>query len=181
MNITFVIVQDPSVCFVISSDFCHWGDRFHYTHYDSAAGEIHQSIKVGVLDLGDPGDNYYVCLPQALDHAGMDIIERLDAPGFTSYLKQYGNTICGRHPIGVFLNMVAELRAAAANGYNMDLKFLKYAQSSQVRVRDSHASARIIFHVQYCFQTNININSRGTFRSRVHETPPSVMHPLLSS
>ena len=130
--------QDPSVCFVISSDFCHWGDRFHYTHYDSAAGEIHQSIKVGVLDLGNPGDNYKrVCSSQALDHAGMDIIERLDAPGFTSYLKQYGNTICGRHPIGVFLNMVAELRAAAANGYNMDLKFLKYAQSSQVRV--SHA------------------------------------------
>ena len=50
--ITFVIVQDPSVCFVISSDFCHWGDRFHYTHYDSAAGEIHQSIKVGVLSPG---------------------------------------------------------------------------------------------------------------------------------
>ena len=108
----------------------------------------------------------------------MDIIERLDAPGFTSYLKQYGNTICGRHPIGVFLNMVAELRAAAANGYNMDLKFLKYAQSSQVRVRDSHASARMKY-VEYCFQ--INTNSRDTFRSRVHETPPSVMHPLLSS
>ena len=154
MNITFVIVQDPSVCFVISSDFCHWGDRFHYTHYDSAAGEIHQSIKVGVLDLGNSGDNFNVCPSQALDHAGMDIIERLDAPGFTSYLKQYGNTICGRHPIGVFLNMVAELRAAAANGYNMDLKFLKYAQSSQVRVRDScisedNFSCSILFSNQY--------------------------------
>ena len=52
MNIAFAFVQDPSVCFVISSDFCHWGDRFHYTHYDSAAGEIHQSIKVGVLSPG---------------------------------------------------------------------------------------------------------------------------------
>ena len=40
------LLQDPSVCFVISSDFCHWGDRFHYTHYDSTQGEIHQSIKV---------------------------------------------------------------------------------------------------------------------------------------
>ena len=38
--------QDPSVCFVISSDFCHWGDRFHYTHYDSSEGEIYQSIQV---------------------------------------------------------------------------------------------------------------------------------------
>ena len=71
-------------------------------------------------------------LLQALDHAGMDIIERMDAPGFTNYLKQYGNTICGRHPIGVFLNMVTEIRAGLTNGYTMDLKFLKYAQSSQV-------------------------------------------------
>ena len=39
-------LQDPSVCFVISSDFCHWGDRFRYTYHDKNAGEIHQSIKV---------------------------------------------------------------------------------------------------------------------------------------
>ena len=64
----------------------------------------------------------------------MDIIERMDAPGFTTYLKQYGNTICGRHPIGVFLNMIAEVRAGITNGFTMDLKFLKYAQSSQVLV-----------------------------------------------
>jgi len=115
-------LKDPSICFVISSDFCHWGDRFNYTHYDASAGEIHQSIK-------------------ALDHAGMDLIERLDAPGFTHYLKQYGNTICGRHPIGVFLNMVAEVRNGLTNGYRMDLKFLKYAQSSQVKSpRDSSVS-----------------------------------------
>ena len=62
----------------------------------------------------------------------MDLIERLDAPGFTNYLKQFGNTICGRHPIGVFLNMVAEIRGGVTNGHRMDLKFLKYAQSSQV-------------------------------------------------
>ena len=62
----------------------------------------------------------------------MDIIERLDPQGFTAYLKQYGNTICGRHPIGVFLNMVAEIRPSLTNGHTMDLKFLKYAQSSQV-------------------------------------------------
>ena len=71
---------------------------------------------------------------QALDHAGMDIIERMDPAGFTTYLKQYGNTICGRHPIGVFLNMIAEIKAGMSNGYRMDLKFLKYAQSSQVRL-----------------------------------------------
>ena len=38
-------LADPTNLFVISSDFCHWGDRFHYTYYDQSKGEIHQSIK----------------------------------------------------------------------------------------------------------------------------------------
>ena len=115
---------------MISSDFCHWGDRFHYTHYDSNQGEIYQSIKVySLFNNQSLGLTFKL---QALDHAGMDIIERLDPQGFTAYLKQYGNTICGRHPIGVFLNMVAEIRPSLTNGHTMDLKFLKYAQSSQV-------------------------------------------------
>ena len=38
-------LADPTNLFVISSDFCHWGDRFHYTYYDETKGEIHQSIK----------------------------------------------------------------------------------------------------------------------------------------
>ena len=37
-------LSDPSNLFVISSDFCHWGQRFRYTHYDEKCGEIHQSI-----------------------------------------------------------------------------------------------------------------------------------------
>lgn len=36
----------------------------------------------------------------------MEIIENLDHEAFTHYLKKYGNTICGRHPIGVFLGAV---------------------------------------------------------------------------
>jgi len=124
-------LEDPSNCFVISSDFCHWGQRFRYTQYDQEAGEIYQWI-------------------EALDKQGMDLIERLDAPGFASYLKRFGNTICGRHPIGVFLNMVAEMKASRSNGYGMDLKFLNYAQSNQVKnPRDSsvsYAAATFVMH-----------------------------------
>jgi len=124
-------LEDPSIVFVISSDFCHWGQRFRYTHYDQGQGDIHQSI-------------------EALDKQGMDLIERLDAPGFASYLKKFGNTICGRHPIGVFLNMVAEVRACRSNGFSMDLKFLNYAQSNQVKnPRDSsvsYAAATFVMH-----------------------------------
>ena len=35
----------------------------------------------------------------------MDLIEQLKAQAFAEYLQKYGNTICGRHPIGVLLNV----------------------------------------------------------------------------
>ena len=35
----------------------------------------------------------------------MDIIESMDPVAFGEYLKKYQNTICGRHPIGVLLNV----------------------------------------------------------------------------
>lgn len=38
-------LADPGNVFVISSDFCHWGARFSYQHYDKAWGEIYQSIQ----------------------------------------------------------------------------------------------------------------------------------------
>lgn len=38
-------LADPQNLFVISSDFCHWGQRFRYTFYDKSWGEIYQSIQ----------------------------------------------------------------------------------------------------------------------------------------
>ena len=127
------MLKDPSNCFVISSDFCHWGQRFRYTQYDQEAGDIYQWI-------------------EALGKQGMDLIERLDAPGFASYLKRFGNTICGRHPIGVFLNMVAEMKASRSNGYGMDLKFLNYAQSNQVKTGTkikSDEKSEVVTRIKY--------------------------------
>lgn len=99
-------LADPSNCFIISSDFCHWGQRFRYTHYDKSCGEIYQSIQ-----RLDQQVILLVAITDALWNLssfpiqGMSIIEMLDTAGFTEYLKKYGNTICGRHPIGVLLNV----------------------------------------------------------------------------
>ena len=41
----------------------------------------------------------------------MNIIETLDHDAFTAYLKKYGNTICGRNPIGVLLGTIAAMRS----------------------------------------------------------------------
>lgn len=115
-------LADPQNLFIISSDFCHWGHRFRYTYYDRNWGEIYQSIT-------------------KLDRTAMDIIETLNPSAFTDYLKKYGNTICGRHPIGVLLQAASYLQRAGTNGHKMSLKFLKYAQSSQcISMNDSSVS-----------------------------------------
>ncbi|XP_023363301.1 uncharacterized protein LOC100950366 [Otolemur garnettii] len=106
-------LADPSNLFVVSSDFCHWGQMFHYSYYDESQGEIYRSI-------------------EHLDKIGKNIIEQLDPVSFSNYLKKYHNTICGRHPIGVLLNAITEFQK---NGMNMSFFFffLNYAQSSQCR------------------------------------------------
>lgn len=55
-------------------------------HYDKKHGAIHKSI-------------------EALDKMGMDIIETGEPDAFKRYLSEYENTICGRHPISIFLNV----------------------------------------------------------------------------
>jgi predicted class III extradiol MEMO1 family dioxygenase len=64
--------------------------RFHYTRYDKKCGPIHKSI-------------------EALDKMGMDIIETGNADALKQYRSEYGNTICGRHPISVFLHVSAQI------------------------------------------------------------------------
>ena len=60
-----------------------------------------------ILMPGYRGKMSVVCCISCLIHndvwQGMDLIESLNHVGFNAYLKQYHNTICGRHPIGVLL------------------------------------------------------------------------------
>ncbi|CAK8569994.1 unnamed protein product [Lathyrus sativus] len=109
-------VDDPTNFFSISSDFCHWGSRFNYMYHDKNHGPIYKSI-------------------EALDKMGMDIIETGDPDSFKKYLSEYDNTICGRHPISVFLHMLKN------SSTKIKIKFLCYEQSSQCHnTRDSSVS-----------------------------------------
>ncbi|XP_050314908.1 protein MEMO1 [Anthonomus grandis grandis] len=121
-------LADPQNLFVVSSDFCHWGHRFRYTYYDRSYGSIYQSI-------------------EGLDRVAMNIIENLNPAEFTNYLRKYGNTICGRHPIGILLQAIQELLRSDGT-QNASLKFLKYAQSSQCHNMNdssvSYASAALV-------------------------------------
>ncbi|CAI0415210.1 unnamed protein product [Linum tenue] len=132
-------IDDPKNFFSVSSDFCHWGTRyisstsylvdyfpfsiissskvwFNYTHYDNKHGAIYKSI-------------------EALDKMGMDIIETGDPDSFKKYLLEFENTICGRHPIGVFLHMTKNCST------KIKIQFLRYEQSSQCKtMRESSVS-----------------------------------------
>ncbi|XXQ29811.1 AmmeMemoRadiSam system protein B [Plasmodiophora brassicae] len=108
--------DDPDNFFVISSDFMHFGERFGYVYYDPDLGKVHESIT-------------------AIDRLGMNAIETLDPVEFASYLDEYGNTICGRHPILVMLHAVQGSRD------KLSMEFVHYAQSSAcMTLKDSSVS-----------------------------------------
>jgi len=110
--------------FVISTDFCHWGENFDYQPYDKAKGQIWQSIK-------------------NLDTQGMQYIEKNDYRGFTDYLDKTQNTICGREPIRLLLQTIKQSQISSPT-----IKFTCYDQSNKVENKSdmsvSYASA-IIF------------------------------------
>jgi len=91
--------------FVISSDFCHWGKRFSYYTYEPEKGPVHKFV-------------------EWMDRKGMSAIEAQDIDTWYAYMKQYKNTICGRHPIGVFM------QALKANTQKFNVRFVSYAQSN---------------------------------------------------
>lgn len=113
-------LDNPSIFFAISSDFCHWGTRFDYTPYKKDFGPIHKYI-------------------EALDFEGIKCIQKKDPALFHSYLKRTKNTICGRHPIAVLLNAIESAQT------DFEVSFNRYAQSSPCTRLDessvSYASA----------------------------------------
>ncbi|CAD5232031.1 unnamed protein product [Bursaphelenchus xylophilus] len=114
-------LADPDNFFVISSDFCHWGQRFHYTpHSNHSSKSIHEQIS-------------------DLDHRGMTAITSLNPPVFNDYLKETQNTICGRNPISVMLQAAEYFRQM--NNHTAEFKFLRYSQSNSCRsLSDSSVS-----------------------------------------
>lgn len=114
-------IADPHNLFVISSDFCHWGNRFHYTPNEPSTGRpIHEQIAT-------------------LDQRGMDAIAELDPSIFNDYLKKTQNTICGRNPICVMLQAAENFRQM--NNHSAEMRFLRYSQSNKCRsLNDSSVS-----------------------------------------
>ncbi|NP_001337309.1 Protein MEMO1, partial [Caenorhabditis elegans] len=112
-NIFAHYMEDPRNLFVISSDFCHWGERFSFSPYDR-----HSSIPI------------YEQITN-MDKQGMSAIETLNPAAFNDYLKKTQNTICGRNPILIMLQAAEHFRIS--NNHTHEFRFLHYTQSNKVR------------------------------------------------
>lgn len=149
------LIRDERTLTVVSSDFCHFGQRFRYCPKPEPGLPLHRSI-------------------EALDRRGMALIESRDHGAFSSYLAETRNTICGRHPIGLLMaaldiidgstgdtggaNANAKAERAAGDGQpsaargKHRIRFVAYAQSNQAAdASDSSVSyaAAIVTREQY--------------------------------
>ncbi|ORY87856.1 MEMO1 family [Protomyces lactucae-debilis] len=114
-------VANPANAFVISSDFCHWGQRFRYKYFHAPPNEPVKSVR--------SEKNLPIKIWESIelmDREGIRCIESQSHEAFADYLDETGNTICGRHPISVML--AAMERAGLPGAWQL----LDYRQSNQV-------------------------------------------------
>ncbi|KAI9785439.1 MAG: hypothetical protein M1816_000409 [Peltula sp. TS41687] len=146
-------LADPSSVFIISSDFCHWGSRFNYTYYvpgDSSSPADGYSLKARDKAPTNPPIHGSIRL---LDEACIEAIESGDHDEFLSIVEDTGNTICGRHPIGLVMAAIwevlrreEEIKEEGDDDEGDDarrgrFRFVRYERSSEcVSVRDSSVS-----------------------------------------
>lgn len=139
-------LADPSSVFVVSSDFCHWGQRFQYTYYLPAAPSGQEGYSLSRRDKTPTEPPIHESIAR-LDKMAMDAIETGQHAAFLGNLKETGNTVCGRHPIGVVMAALEVLRSEGKISGDGEgrFKFIRYERSSDVEELDdssvSYASA----------------------------------------
>lgn len=123
----------PNNVFVVSSDFCHWGDRFRYTYYlpsaTSNVGDGH-TLK-GTAVPTDPPIHESI---SRIDNSAMKSVESGSHDAFLAELVATSNTVCGRHPIGVIMMAIETLKQQGKLTPEKGLfKFVRYERSNDVR------------------------------------------------
>ena len=135
-------LQDPTSIFIVSSDFCHWGLRFGYTYYlPQATTRLIEGIKLSATSKLGQGCQISESIDR-LDHITMEAIESGDHSAFTQILQSTGNTVCGRHPIGIAMCALESLhKDQSSTGCPSPFRFIRYEQSSRcAKVGDSSVS-----------------------------------------
>jgi MEMO1 family protein len=133
-------LSTPGTVVIASSDFCHWGTRFRYTYYEEK-GAATAEVKGTHLKAGSrvPRDRPIHESIAAVDARCMHAVESGSHAAFRDVLDITGNTVCGRHPIGVV--MAAFEALGNEEGPKGRFRFVRYERSGLVEsVRDSSVS-----------------------------------------
>ncbi|SPO02175.1 related to protein tag-253 [Cephalotrichum gorgonifer] len=111
--------------FVVSSDFCHWGRRFDYAVYSPAADLAGlRTLPRGAR--GAPEGRPIHETIKMVDQLAMDAIETGSHDAFYGNIAKTKNTVCGRHPIGVTMAAMEEVREG------LRFRFVQYQRSGLV-------------------------------------------------
>jgi AmmeMemoRadiSam system protein B len=139
-------LQDPSNAFVISSDFAHWGARFRYTYYQPTSASA-LNLTARSKTPSDPPIHESI---RAVDFECIDACESGSHQAWLHVLEHTGNTVCGRHPIGIVMAAVEQLEEASEeeHKHKNKFKFVRYERSSEcVAYSDSSVSYASAFAV----------------------------------
>ena len=104
--------------FIVSSDFCHYGERFHYVpKFSSSKFSLNENISI-------------------MDKKGLNALNNINPiNAFTDYLKITENTICGKEAILLLLEIFNQMK------FKGKWRVIDYAQSnSLVSDKDSSVS-----------------------------------------
>lgn len=142
-------LADLSNVFVVSSDFCHWGLRFNYTYYVPSS-DPSSGYSLGRKSTPSSSTPIHASI-KTLDQLAMRAVESGNHDAFLENLSDTGNTVCGRHPIGVVMRAMEVLRAQRGDVEEEGIgkfKFVKYERSSNcTKVGDSSVSYASAFAV----------------------------------
>lgn len=125
-------LADPSNIFIVSSDFCHWGSRFSYTYYlPSGTSDPSKGVSLRRNEQAK-GIPIYESISR-IDKLAMTGIESGGHGTFLATLRATGNTVCGRHPIGVIMAAIEVLkREGVIEEDKGKFHFVRYERSSEV-------------------------------------------------
>jgi AmmeMemoRadiSam system protein B/AmmeMemoRadiSam system protein A len=87
-------LDDGRTLFVFSSDFAHYGPRFEFLPFGPLSPAVREKVR-------------------AMDDRGADLLARVDARGFRDYLRETGNTICGRHGLATLVELLPRIAPKA--------------------------------------------------------------------
>lgn len=137
-------LRDPENAFIVSSDFCHWGDNFGYYAYYAGGDKLGFNAD-RKHDLAKDGP---ICKSiDKLDGLAIEAVESGVHDKFGDVLKETQNTVCGRHPIGV---MMAALEALGKEGGLGDgkgrFKKVQYARSTDLDDADGSSVSYVSFY-----------------------------------